>query len=167
MDKKTLAVLGASFAALAALVLVTGGGPERAPAEPVVLASLGGESVTWTACPAPKCLTVYVAPWCGVCRRSTAFIGALVAAMAKAGVPARVVVGRAAAGEVAEYAAEFGPAALLDPEGKVPLAGGVPQFIVTAPDGSVLKRQPGVHRIVEPPVPEADVRLMASHLGLL
>lgn len=167
MDKKTLALLGGAAVGLLGLVLVTGGGEERLAEAPVVLASSGGESVTWSACPAPKCLTVYVAPWCGVCRASTGFIKAFTEAMERAGVPARVVVGRDGAAAVADYAREFGPRALLDAEGKVPLAGGVPQFIVTAADGRVLKRQPGVPRIIEPPVPEEDIRAVAAHLGLL
>lgn len=168
MDKKTLGLLGASFVGLLGLVLLTrgGGGSERLPAEPVVLASLGGPSVTWSSCAAAKCLTVYVAPWCGVCRASTGFLKAFVAAMERAGVPSRVVVGRGAPDAVAEYARDFGPGALLDPGGKVPLVGGVPQFIVTSSDGRVLKRQPGVPRIIEPPVPEEDIRGLASHLGL-
>lgn len=167
MEKRSLGLLGAAFAGLLVLVLVTGGGPERLAAEPVVLASLAGASVDWSSCPAAKCLTVYVAPWCGVCRASTGFIKAFVAAMERAGVPARVVVGRGDPGQVAEYARDFGPGALLDAEGKVPLTGGVPQFIVTAQDGRVLKRQPGVPRIIEPPVPEEDIRAVAAYLGLL
>ena len=169
MDKKTLAGLGLAFAGLLGLVFATGGGggSERLPAEPIVLASLGGPSVTWSSCAAAKCLTVYVAPWCGVCRASTGFLKVFVSAMERAGVPSRVVVGLGAPDAVAEYARDFGPAALLDPGGKVPLAGGVPQFIVTSSDGRILKRQPGVPRIIEPPVPEEDVRGLASHLGLM
>ena len=167
MDKESLGALAFVFAGLLALVIYTGVRPERLSAEPVVLASLGGPSVTWSSCPAAKCLTVYVAPWCGVCRASTPFLKAFVAAMAKAGVPSRVVVGRDKPAAVTDYAAVFGPEALLDPEGKVPLTGGVPQFIVTAADGTVLKRQPGVPRIIEPPIPEEDIRAVAGHLGLL
>lgn len=167
MDKKTLAILGVSFAGLLALVFVTGGGQEeRLSAEPLLLASIGGPSVNWSACEAEKCLTVYVAPWCGVCRASTGFINAFVGAMERSGVPSRVVVGRGNVDEVADYAKAFGPRALLDAGGKLPLTGGVPQFIVTSRDGRVLKRQPGVPRIIEPPVPEEDIRAVAEHLGL-
>mgnify|MGYP001595734713 CR=1 FL=1 len=140
---------------------------ERPPAEPVALAAAaGGAPVVWNACAAPKCLTVYVSPWCGVCRASTDFINAVTAYLNKHGVPARVVVGKDDPQAVAEYARSFGPGTLLDPEGRVPLAGGVPQFIVTAGDGSVIKRQPGVPRIVRPPIPEQDVRLLISYLGV-
>lgn len=139
----------------------------RLPAEPVALAALGGGApVVWNTCAAPKCLTVYVAPWCGVCRASTDFIKAVTAYLNKHGVPARVVVGKDTPEAVAEYASTFGPGTLLDPTGRVPLAGGVPQFIVTAGDGSILKRQPGVPRIVAPPIPEQDVRLLISYLGI-
>jgi hypothetical protein len=163
MDKKTLAGLGLAFAGLLGLVFATGGGAgsDRLPAEPIVLASLGGPSVTWSSCPAAKCLTVYVAPWCGVCRASTGFFKARLGM--ERGVPRGWwSAGAAAGGRVRRVAR-----ALLDAEGKVPLAGGVPQFIVTAADGRVLKRQPGVPRIIEPPIPEEDIRAVAAHLGLM
>lgn len=140
---------------------------ERLPAEPVALAAAaGGAPVVWNTCAGPKCLTVYVAPWCGVCRASTDFINAVTAYLNKHGVTARVVVGKDSPEAVAEYARSFGPGTLLDPEGRVPLAGGVPQFIVTAGDGTVIKRQPGVPRIVRPPIAEQDVRLLISYLGV-
>ncbi len=158
---------GVLLALLGAWLMTAAPSPERLGASPVVLTSVSGQSVTWSACSAPKCLTVYVAPWCGVCRASTPFINAVVAFLNARGLPARVVVGQGTPEQVAAYARDFGPGTLLDPGGRVPLAGGVPQFIVTSADGTVLKRQPGVPRIIPPPIPEEDVRQLASYLGLL
>ena len=155
------------MALLGAWLMTASLGPERLGASPIVLSSLSGESVDWSACAAPKCLTVYVAPWCGVCRASTPFINAVVAFLNARGLPARVVVGQGTPEQVAAYARDFGPGTLLDPGSRVPLAGGVPQFIVTSADGAVLKRQPGVPRIIPPPIHEEDVRQLASYLGLL
>ncbi|MBI3297897.1 MAG: hypothetical protein HYZ75_07025 [Elusimicrobia bacterium] len=164
MDARRLLRFWPVAAVLAAAVVMF---RPSAPAEPLALAAAEGQPVVWNACPAAKCLTVYVAPWCGVCRSSTELINAVVSFLDARGVPARVVVGRDGAGAVAEYARAFGPKTLLDPEGRLPLSGGVPQFIVTGPDGSVLKRQPGVPGIVRPPIPESAVLGVVSFLGLL
>ena len=167
MERRSLGVLAGLFMALLGAWLLTASrGPERLGGGPLVLSTLSGEKVAWGSCPAAKCLSVYVAPWCGVCRASTPFINAVVAYLNAHGAPARVVVGQGTPEQVAAYAKDFGPGTLLDPGGRVPLAGGVPQFIVTAADGTVLKRQPGVPRIIPPPIAEADVRELASYLGL-
>lgn len=168
MDKRSLAILAGLFGALAVLLVATRERvPERVPAGGLSLAAASGGSADWSACAAAKCLTVYVAPWCSICRASTPFINATVDYLNKRGVPARVVVGQGRPAEVAAYARDFGAGTLLDPEGRVPLAGGVPQFIVTAADGTILKRQPGVPRVFPPPIAERDVRDVARYLGLL
>lgn len=167
MARRLAGILLASVFAFVGLRVLTGRGPEALPEGPLLLAAAAGGTRDWSVCPAAKCLTVYVAPWCGVCRASTAFINAVTAFLNENGVPARVVVGKDSPEAVAAYAADFGPETLLDPEGRVPLAGGVPQFIVTSSDGKVLKRQPGVPGIVPAPVPESEVRRLVSYLGLL
>ena len=167
MGRRAAGILLASLFAFVGLRLIAGRATEALPEGPLLLASASGGTQDWSACPAAKCLTVYVAPWCGVCRASTAFINAVTGFLSARGVPARVVVGKDSPEAVAAYASDFGPGTLLDPEGRVPLAGGVPQFIVTSSDGRVLKRQPGVPGIIPAPVPEDEVRRLASYLGLL
>lgn len=167
MGRLLAGLLLASALAFIGLRTLSGRASEALPEGPLLLAAASGGTQDWAACAAQKCLTVYVAPWCGVCRASTDFINAVTAFLNKNGVPARVVVGKDSPAAVAAYAADFGPGTLLDPEGRVPLAGGVPQFIVTSADGRVLKRQPGVPGIVAPPIPEEDVRRLANYLGLL
>ncbi|MBI2363077.1 MAG: hypothetical protein HYV15_06815 [Elusimicrobia bacterium] len=167
MGRRLAGLLLASALAFVGIRTLVGRAPEALPGGPLLLAAASGGTQDWASCAAAKCLTVYVAPWCGVCRASTAFINAVVEFLNKNGVPARVVVGKDSPEAVAAYAADFGPGTLLDPEGRVPLAGGVPQFIVTSEGGRVLKRQPGVPGIVSPPIPEDEVRRLASYLGLL
>lgn len=167
MGRRAAGLLISALLAFVGFRVLAGRAPEALPEGPLLLAAAAGGTQDWRACSAAKCLTVYVSPWCGVCRASTAFLNAVVEFLNKNGVPARVVVGKDSAQAVAAYAAEFGPGTLLDPEGRVPLAGGVPQFIVTAEGGRVLKRQPGVPGIIPPPIPEEEVRRLASYLGLL
>ncbi|MFH1723447.1 MAG: hypothetical protein ABII00_02380 [Elusimicrobiota bacterium] len=168
--KRDLYVIGAVFLVLLALFLITRRSGELPGAESfsgVKLAAVGSsEGVELGSCPTPKCLTVYVAPWCGVCRSSTALINGLKAWLGERGVQTRVVVGMGQPAEVEEYAREFGPETLVDPAGQVPVAGGVPQFIVSDASGEILKRMPGVPRIIRPPIPEEDLRSLADYLGL-
>jgi len=131
------------------------------------LKTLGGaETVDLGKCPTPKCLTVYVSPWCGVCRRSTAFINELRKYLAANNVTTRVIVGRGRPENIESYAPEFGPGTLVDAAGAFPLQGGVPNFIISNAEGRVLKSQPGVPGIYSPPFPEDLMRQMGEFLGL-
>ncbi|OGR56528.1 MAG: hypothetical protein A2X36_11475 [Elusimicrobia bacterium GWA2_69_24] len=130
------------------------------------LVSVDGQKVSLKECPTAKCLTAYVAPWCGVCRASTALIVDLKGYLRERGVAMRVVVGRDRAGAMTDYARELGPDTLLDPSGLVDVGGGVPQFIVSDASGRILLRQPGVPRIVQPPVPVEALQEMADFLRL-
>ena len=159
-----------TFAGLLALALISrrAGPPSAGSFGGVELASLSGAAARrLDACPTPKCLTVYVAPWCGVCRSSTGMLAAFRDYLRARGVETRLVVGRGEPEAVRKYAEEFGPDTLLDPEGRVPLSGGVPNFIASSADGTILKRMPGVPGIYEPPYPEGLFREFAEHLGLL
>lgn len=136
------AVLLASLFALAAC-----GGSEGASRLPdVKLSTLGGPlGPSLATCASEKCLTVLVAPWCGVCHAVAPDIVALRKRLDKAGVGSRVIVGLAELGPIKEFAAEFGSDALLDPDG-VMRARGVPLFLVTDRSGNVLKRVAGFPR---------------------
>lgn len=115
-----------------------------------------GESLA--TCPTTKCLTVYVAPWCGVCRSATSKIVALKNLLYERGGTMRVVVGMDTPEAVAEYAREFGPDSLVDPGGTIQ-TGGVPHFWVTDASGAVIKENSGI-----PEVESADE--LADFFGL-
>lgn len=135
----------------------------------VTLASVGASSgkTALKSCPTEKCLTIYMSPWCGVCRASTDLIKELRPWLAERGVASRVIIGRDRKDAVEDYAREFGPDTLIDADGMVPLKGGVPQFLVSDGEGRILKAQPGVLRIVRPPIPEGELAALSRALGLL
>ena len=117
-------------------------------------------------CPSTKCLTVYVAPWCGICRDSTELILSLKAYFRQRGVTTRIVVGRATSAKLEDFAAKFGPGTVLDPTGKVNLYGGLPQFIVSAPGGTIYKVVSGVPGIFSPPHSQELLSSYAVKFGL-
>lgn len=99
------------------------------------LAGPSGQSLAQ--CPTDKCLTVLVAPWCGVCHRAAPDIVRLRRYLDAAGVASRVVVGLSDAGPIREFAAEFGADTLLD-AGGVLTARGVPLFLTSDRTGKVI-----------------------------
>ncbi len=130
---------------LASLLALTacGGGEASSKLPDVRLPTLGGPlGPSLASCQTAKCLTVVVAPWCGVCHQVTPDIVRLRRFLDKAGVGSRVVVGLADLAPIKAMAAAFGSDALLDPTGAV-AARGVPLFIVTNRDGEVVKRVNG------------------------
>jgi len=168
-DRKQLMYLAAGFIFLAGLFVMarmarrdSGGGMPAAALERVG----GGAPVKLDSCPASKCLTVIVAPWCGICRSSTGLISAFAGYLKGRGVETRVVVGQSGAAEVEAYAKEFGPDTLMDPGGRVPAPGGVPNFVVSDNTGKVLRRMPGVPDLYQPPFKEEVLREFAGMLGL-
>jgi len=94
-------------------------------------------------CPGAKCLTVYVAPWCGYCRRATPLLKEAKAALAAQGISTRIVIGMDQLAAVEEYAREFGADALIDVDSKVKVPGGVPHFFMSDAGGTILKNQAG------------------------
>lgn len=120
----------------------------RRPAAPhgalpeLSLADASGRETFLPECPKPKCLTVYVAPWCPACRNATGTIQGLQAYLAGRGVPVRVVVGADEEDKVRAYARDFGAGALLDPEKRWSV-GGVPHFFVSDDAGGVHADQAG------------------------
>ncbi len=137
------AVLLASILAAAAC----GDGASGPKLPDVRLATLGGPlGPSLATCNTGKCLTVIVAPWCGVCHQVTPDIVRLRRFLDKAGVSSRVVVGLSTdLAPIKEMAALFGSDTLLDPDGAV-TARGVPLFIVTNRAGEVVKRVSGFPR---------------------
>lgn len=136
----------------AALAAAACGAAEQSSKLPDVrLPTLGGPlGPSLATCVTEKCLTVIVAPWCGVCHQVTPDIVRLRRFLDKAGVGSRVVVGLDDLEPVKGMAALFGSDTLLDPGGSVH-ARGVPVFIVTDRAGSVVKRVNGFPRGLSTP----------------
>lgn len=137
----------AALLILASIALSACGGADGASKLPDVrLRTLGGPlGPSLAQCSTEKCLTVVVAPWCGVCHSAVPDIVRLRRFLDKAGVGSRVVVGLAELEPIKGMAALFGSDALLDPDGAV-LARGVPLFVVTNRAGEVVKRVNGFPR---------------------
>ncbi|HAZ08022.1 MAG TPA: hypothetical protein DCZ01_05740 [Elusimicrobia bacterium] len=110
-------------------------------------------------CPTEKCLTIVVAPWCGICHMAAPDILRLRRFLDTTGVASRVVVGLAEIGPIREFAAEFGPDSLLDPEGAFHPRG-VPLFLVSDSNGKVL-------RVINGFPKTASASALADALGLL
>ncbi|MEK7657473.1 MAG: TlpA disulfide reductase family protein [Elusimicrobiota bacterium] len=126
----------------------------------LTLPSLSGKSETALArCAAKKCLTVVVAPWCGVCRTKAELIKRLGAIVKARGVETRVVVGMDTEEAVREFAREFGPDTLLDPAGRLRVAG-VPHFLVSDSSGVIVNKAAGM------PGPVRTAEALAWYLAL-
>lgn len=162
-DKLSLISSMRASAALlaAALCLNACGSGENASKLPNVrLATLGGPlGPSLEGCPTEKCLTVVVAPWCGVCHAVTPDIVRLRRYLDSTGISSRVVVGLSDLARIKEFAALYGSDALLDPDGAMS-ARGVPLFLVTNRKGEVIKRLDGFPRGTSTP------QELASFFGL-
>lgn len=119
-----------------------------------VLGSPG--TVVLDACPTPRCLTVYVSPWCPHCRRSGPVIKAVEDDVRRRGVTARVIVGDDTDRAVRAYAAYFGPGTLLDPGALFP-QDGVPTAYVSDAQGRILSKTFGLPES-SPPSDPAELR---------
>jgi glutaredoxin len=124
----------------------------------LILTDTAGREVYLPDCAAKKCVTVYVTPWCPYCRAASGAIKALRDYLKDKGVPVRVIVGKDDEDKVREYAAEFGPDALLDPDAKMG-ARGVPHFYVSSDGGAVIAEQSGAS-------PDEPPGVTAASLGL-
>jgi thiol-disulfide isomerase/thioredoxin len=109
-------------------------------------------------CPAKKCLTIVVAPWCPHCHKATPGILKLRPILKKAGIPVRVVVGSDDDAKVAAYAETFGPDTALDPKNTLQ-CGGIPHFYVTVDGGRILSEKAGAPE-------DGDGAKLAAYLGL-
>ena len=115
------------------------------------------------ACPAAKCLTVYVAPWCRYCRAATPMILALRGYLQKKGVATRIIIGLDRPEAMLAYAKTFGPDTFLDPNGRAQPASGVPNFRISDANGVILHSQSGAPQGIEPPWTDG---LLAGIAGL-
>lgn len=124
------------------------------------LPTLGGPvGQSLAQCPTDKCLTVVVAPWCGVCHRAAPDIVRLRKFLDANGVASRIVVGLSEIGPIREFAAEFGSDTLLDADGAM-TPRGVPIFLISDRTGKVLRVINGF--------PQTDsAASLAGALGLL
>ncbi len=122
--------------------------PEQGRLKGVSLPTLSGSTVELASCPSSKCLTVYLAPWCGYCRRATPLIIKLRESLKAKGVPTRVAVGMDGLQSLQEYARVFGPDTLLDPENKVGISA-VPQFFLSDSEGNLVRQLAGAPESVE------------------
>jgi thiol-disulfide isomerase/thioredoxin len=121
----------------------------------------GALAPTLASCPTDKCLTVLVAPWCGVCRAEAPNIVQFRKWLAARGVTLRVVVGLSPdAKAVRAFGAQFGPDALLDFDSVLP-ARATPTFLVSDRAGRVLKVLEGFPSASRGPVD------LARTLGLI
>lgn len=141
------------FFLASSIALTACGGESVASRLPDVrLATLAGPlGPSLATCNTEKCLTVIVAPWCGICHQVTPDIVRLRRFLDKAGVGSRVVVGLSPElDQLKEMAALFGSDSLLDTDGAVAVRG-VPVFIVTNRAGDVVKRVSGFPRGMSTP----------------
>lgn len=88
-----------------------------------------------------RCLTIYLAPWCPVCRNSHDTVLALVESMRARGIPTSVVLGMDTPATLRRYAADFPFPVYLDPDkrffGKTH-GRGVPYFVSWEANGEVI-----------------------------
>lgn len=104
----------------------------------------GAKAAPLSGCPTAKCLTIVVAPWCGICQAVVPHILELRKHLDAQGVTTRVVVGYAPLETLKTFAAPYGPDTQLDPSGeRTPPKDGIPLFVVTDHEGRSLKRVVG------------------------
>ena len=145
----------------ACLLLAAMGCSRERPKLPALsLPTLAGDKMVALAeCPAKKCLTIVVAPWCGNCRKSQKTFLDLRTTLQGKGIVTRFIVGMDRLEDVKTYAGDFGPDTLLDPDGTFPTSG-VPSFTVSDATGTVLNSARGIPSFVK------NDKALAWYLGL-
>ena len=114
-----------------------------------------GESLA--SCPTPRCLTVYLAPWCGYCRQATPMLVEMKKLLA-GNTARRIIVGMDDPSPVGEYAQIFGGDTLMDPAGGLRTSG-VPHFWITNGEGGVLREVSGLPQV-------ENAEQLADYFGL-
>ena len=130
----------AALAAALALAACSGGGDRVRTLPDARLPTLGGVTgPSLASCPTEKCLTILVAPWCGVCHAEAPNFVILRHYLDAHGVSSRIVVGLSDdLPAIKKFAAEFGADALLDADG-VMHSRSTPLLLVSDRAGRVLK----------------------------
>jgi hypothetical protein len=92
-----------------------------------------------SSCPTDKCLTVLVAPWCGVCRAEASNLVQFRRYLDAHGVSSRIVVGLSDdLPAIKKFAAVFGSDALIDADG-VMSSRATPLMLISDREGRILK----------------------------
>jgi hypothetical protein len=120
-----------------AAAIAKAAGMPTLPDQALPTVEAGGET-DLAACPASRCLTLIVAPWCPYCRASTSGIVKLRAYLKGRGVPSRLVVTGDEEEKLRDYAGKFGADALYDPGGRVKPRG-VPYYCISGKGGEITK----------------------------
>lgn len=109
--------------------------PRFAPGEPVMAQPVGGP------CAEPKCVVIFLAPWCPKCRESADSITALQRSLSAEGVPIDIVIGDDSKAAVLAFAERFTVPVLLDFHSEL-FKGislpGTPYLAVINPEGVVI-----------------------------
>ncbi|MFI5349919.1 MAG: TlpA family protein disulfide reductase [Elusimicrobiota bacterium] len=130
-----------AFAAALALAACSGGSAPVVRRLPDArLPTLGGVTgPSLASCPTDKCLTILVAPWCGVCHANVPNFVLLRHYLDSRGVSSRIVVGLSNdSPAIRQFAAEFGADTLLDADG-VLTSRSTPLLLVSDREGRILK----------------------------
>lgn len=93
-------------------------------------------------CESKHCLTVYVAPWCPVCKQLQPMILALSKELKAEGVDVKIIIGNDSLKNIKKYANNYPFPVLLDPDGtfyKKAQQKGVPFFLVSNQKGMITK----------------------------
>jgi thiol-disulfide isomerase/thioredoxin len=138
-----MALLSRGFALFSALALAACSGPAHTAARrlpDVRLPTLAGiDGASLASCPTDKCLTVLVAPWCGVCRAEAPNLVQLRHFLDAHGVSSRIVVGLSDdSAAIKKFAAVFGSDALLDAGGAMS-SRATPLMLVSDREGRIVK----------------------------
>lgn len=153
---RTLAAVAALAVALSACS--RGGGEAARELPDVRLKNVSGAlAPSLASCPTEKCLTVLVAPWCGVCRAEAPNLVQFRRWLSARGVSSRVVVGLSNDPQaVRAFAAQFGPDALMDPDEALG-SRATPLFLVSDRAGRVLNVIEGFPRAARGPADLARI----------
>ena len=114
----------------------------------------GGMGAPLNECNADKCVTIVIAPWCGVCQIIAPRILKLRDHLTGKQIETHIVAAYAELDRLKAFAKPYGDQAMLDPDGKAsPQQTALPLFIVTEKGGKINKRTYGLPS--GPDTPEA------------
>lgn len=148
------------------LMIVLGTLPEKSvpqtslPVYNATTVSLQGNQTVGGQCNADTCLTIYVAPWCPACKKSTPMINSLVSDLRTEGVDVQLIIGQDSPEKIKNYAKRHPYPILMDLDGAFFASAdvrGVPYFVVTNWHGDILQEIRGAN---------LNVNTMRQRLGI-